>query len=131
MFKDRLLQFDEIEKLQTPRPQYWFDMALGKSGIHLSNIFNTDRNELGVRIYIHAKHVEEWLPYFEKHKQQVENDIGLPLAWNPNPENRDKTIGIFKKFDLHDKAHWEGAIEWLADYTLKFRKVFSELIKRK
>lgn len=131
MFKDRLLQFDEIEKLQTPRPQYWFDIALGKAGIHLSNIFNTDRNEIGVRVYIHTKHVEEWLPYFMKYKDKVEDTIGLPLAWNPNPENRDKIIGIFKQFDLHDKANWDEAIEWLANYTIKFRRVFSELMKRK
>uniref|UniRef100_UPI00404B8FC6 DUF4268 domain-containing protein n=1 Tax=Gelidibacter sp. TaxID=2018083 RepID=UPI00404B8FC6 len=130
-FKDRLLQYDEIQKLQTPRPQYWFDVALGKSGIHLSNIFNTDRSEIGIRVYIGSKNVEEWLPYFESQKQQIESAIGQPLVWNPNPDNKDKIIALFRQFELHDKENWDEAIDWLADYTMKFRKAFAKAIRKK
>lgn len=130
-FKDRLLRFDEIQKLQTPRPQYWFDLALGKSGIHLSNIFNTDRNEIGIRVYIVSKNVDEWLPYFEENKTKIETAIGNELSWNPNPENRDKIIILNKQFELHDKENWEEAIEWLALNTIKFRSVFIDLIRNK
>ncbi|KQC33028.1 hypothetical protein AAU57_06605 [Nonlabens sp. YIK11] len=131
IFKTRLLQFDEIQKLQTPRPQYWFDIALGKSGIHLSNTFNTDRNEIGVRVYIGSKNAEEWLPYFESKKSHIENFIGEELSWNPNPENRDKVITLLKQFDLNDKENWDEAIDWLATTTIKFRSIFMELIKTK
>ncbi len=54
-FSEKLQKSSNIRSLQTPRPQYWYDIALGKSGIHLSNTFNTGRNELGVRVYIHKK----------------------------------------------------------------------------
>lgn len=130
-FKDRLLQFDEIDKLQTPRPQYWFDVALGKSGIHLSDVFNTDTNEIGIRVYIGNKNADEWLPYFESNKLQIEKAIGQTLTWNPNSENRDKIICLNKKFELNDRLNWDEAIEWLADYTIKFRRIFIEMIKRK
>lgn len=130
-FKERLLQYDDVQRLQTPRPQYWFDMALGKSGVHLSNLFNTDSNEIGIRIYITSKNVEEWLPYFEANKQMIESKIGYQLSWNPNPDNKDKIISLNKKFELHDKQNWEEAIEWLAVNTIKFRSVFSELIRKK
>lgn len=131
MFKDRLMQFDEIEKLQTPRPQYWFDVALGKSGIHLADTFNTDTNEIGVRVYIGNKNVEEWLPYFERQKKEIEIAVGEQLSWNPNPENKDKIISLHKKFDLQDKENWPAAIEWLASQTIKFRQVFGDLIRKK
>ncbi|WP_299768216.1 DUF4268 domain-containing protein [uncultured Dokdonia sp.] len=130
-FKDRLLQFDEIHKLQTPRPQYWFDVVLGKSGIHLSNTFNTDRNEIGIRIYISSKNVEEWLPYFEKEKFHIESVIGDELLWNPNPKNKDKIIALYKQFNLNDKDNWDEAIDWMADKTIILRKVFMDLIKDK
>lgn len=131
LFKERLLKYDEIESLQTPRPQYWFDVALGKAGIHLSNTFNTDRNEIGLRLYIHHKYVNEWLPYFEKNKTEIESKIGDKLTWNPNLEAKDKIISYTKHFDLHDKENWNEAVNWLAEYTIKFRKVFIDLIKRK
>jgi hypothetical protein len=127
-FRDRLIQYDEIQSLQTPGPKYWFDVALGKTGILLSNIFNTDNNEIGIRVYISNKVEEEWLPYFEKNKEAIEKEIGHELLWNPNPENIDKTIGLYKKFELHDKENWDEAINWMAENTVKFRKVFKNLI---
>ncbi|MEM5566935.1 DUF4268 domain-containing protein [Psychroserpens sp. AS72] len=130
-FKDHLLQHDDIQKLQTPRPQYWYDVALGKSGVHLSNIFNVSKNELGIRVYISGKNVEEWLPYFEEHKEKVESIIGTQLVWNPNPDNKDQTIALYRQFQLNDRDNWDEAIEWLADKTIKFRTVFMELIRRK
>lgn len=66
----------KIGSLQTPRPQYWFDVALGKSGIHLSNTFNTWENIIGVRVYISNKVADKWLPYFESHKEDIETKIG-------------------------------------------------------
>lgn len=128
-FKKRLIQSEDIQSLQTPRPQYWFDIALGKTGIVLSNTFNTDSNDIGVRVYISNKNTEVWLPYFESKKEIIEAEIGQKLTWNPNPTNKDKVITLTESFKLDDKENWEEAIIWLSEYTLKFRKVFMELIK--
>ena len=130
-FKNRLLQFDAIQKLRTPKPQYWFDISIGKSGISLSNTFNTDKGEIGIRVYISSSQVDEWLPYFEQHKDNIEATIGHELAWDPNPENRDKIIVLSKQFELDDKQNWDDAIEWLALNTVKFRTVFMDLIRKK
>lgn len=130
-FKDCLLKFESIQKLQTPRPQYWYDVALGKSGIHLSNLFNVNKSELGIRVYIAGKNVDEWLPYFEENKMTIEAQLGNQLIWNPNPTNKDKIIAIYKTFELNDRDNWQEAIEWMASNTMKFRKVFSGLIKKK
>lgn len=50
-FRDRLAKCKEIPNVQTPRPQYWYDVSLGKAGINLSNIANTYDNKIGVRVY--------------------------------------------------------------------------------
>jgi hypothetical protein len=130
-FREKLAETGKVRSLQTPRPQYWFDVALGKSGINLSNTFNTDRNEIGVRVYIGNKKVEEWLPYFESKKEIIETQIGSELIWNPNPDNRDKVITLTKHFDLENKENWKIGIEWLAEKTIKFRQTFSKIIKEK
>lgn len=130
VFKEKLIETKSIGSLQTPRPQYWFDIALGKSGINLSNTFNTESNIIGVRVYISNRVSEEWLPYFEEHKDKIEKHIGSKLVWNPNPENRDKVILLTKAYkDLENKDNWEKAMLWLVEQTISFRKVFSELIR--
>lgn len=130
-FRDKLAETGKIRSLQTPRPQYWFDVALGKSGVHLSNTFNTDKSEIGTRVYIGNKKVEEWLPYFESRKEEIESKLQNRLQWNPNPDNRDKVITLTKQFDLDDKENWKEAIDWLVGETIKFKDVFSKIIKEK
>jgi len=128
VYEKKLKETGKIGSLQTPRPQYWFDVALGKSGVHLSNTFNTFENIIGVRVYISNKEADEWLPYFESNKEMIESDIGAELDWNPNPENRDKVITLTKPFELADNNNWNEPIEWLVTQTLKFRATFSRLI---
>lgn len=130
-FREKLAETGKVRSLQTPRPQYWFDVALGKSGINLSNTFNTDKNEIGVRVYIGNKKADEWLPYFESKKELIETQIGSELIWNPNPDNRDKVITLTKHFDLENKKNWKIGINWLAKNTIKFRETFSKIMKEK
>lgn len=128
-FREALLAKGKISSVQTPRPQYWFDIALGKSGIHLSNTFNTYEGKVSVRVYLSHKQADEWLPYFESHKEIIESEIGDKLEWNPNPENKDKVIILSKDIDQDNKENWNEAIDWLVQKSLIFKKIFSSLIK--
>ena len=129
-FKEKLAKTKKIPSLQTPRPQYWYDVTLGKSNIHISNTCNTDENTVGVRVYIRNEIADTMLPFLESRKDEIENAIGQPLIWNPNPDNRDKVIGLLHSTDFNDQKKVEEALEWLVDNTIKFREVFSKLIKQ-
>lgn len=129
-FKDKLAKTKKIPSLQTPRPQYWFDVTLGKSYIHISNTCNTDDNTVGVRIYIGNKIADSMLPFLESKKDEIEKSIGQKLSWNPNPDNRDKVIILQHTTDFADKEKLDEAINWLVDYTIKFRETFSKIIKQ-
>jgi hypothetical protein len=129
-FKESLKSKNTISRLQTPRPQYWFDISLGKSGIHLSDTFNTSENVIGVRVYIGNKQAEKWYPFLEEHRVTIESQIGEVLNWNPNPDNRDKVITLTKSFDLSDPTQWSEPIAWLTQKTVDFHRVFSDVIKQ-
>lgn len=128
-FKDKLAKTKKIPSLQTPRPQYWFDVTLGKSNIHLSNTCNTDENTVGVRVYICNKIADTMLPYLESKKAEIEAAIGQKLTWNPNPDNKDKVIVLLHSTDFNDPKKVDEALDWLVDNTIKFREVFSKIIK--
>lgn len=128
-FKDKLAKTKKIPSLQTPRPQYWFDVSLGKSNIHISNTCNTEENMVGVRIYIGNKIADTMLPYLEHEKVEIEKAIGQKLIWNPNPDNRDKVIYLQHSTDFNDQQKVEEALNWLVEYTVKFRETFAKMIK--
>jgi hypothetical protein len=127
-FKEKLSRTRKIPSLQTPRPQYWFDVSLGKSNIHISNTCNTDLNTVGVRVYIGNKIADTMLPFLESKKTEIETAIGQPLQWNPNPENRDKVILLLHPTDFNDPKKVDESINWLVENTIKFRETFSRLV---
>ena len=127
-FKDKLSKTKKIPSLQTPRPQYWFDVSLGKTNIHISNTCNTELNTVGVRVYIGNKIADTMLPYLESKKSEIEAAIGQSLQWNPNPESRDKVIVLLHATNFNDSQKVEEALDWLVNYTIKFRDTFSKLI---
>lgn len=130
-FVTKLAKTGKIPSLQTPRPQYWFDISLGKSGINISNTCNTWDNKVGVRVYISNKIADSMLPFLETRKQEIEDKIGSKLLWNPNSEARDKVIALYQDTNFDDESKVEEALNWLVDNTIKFREVFSKIIKQK
>lgn len=127
-FKDKLASTRRISSLQTPRPQYWFDVNLGKTNIHLSNTCNTDQNTVGIRVYIGNKIADTMLPYLENRKMEIEKSIGQSLNWNPNPDNRDKVIVLLHPTDFNDPKKVNDALDWLVEYIIKFKETFSKII---
>ena len=108
-----MLRQKKVPSLQTPRPQYWFDISIGKTNIYLSNTCNTDVNTVGVRIYIGNKISDKMLPYLVSKKEEIETAIGQTLQWNPNPDNRDKVIMLLHSTDFNDPKKVDEALDWL------------------
>lgn len=129
-FRDKLAHTKKIASIQTPRPQYWFDVTLGKSHIHLSNTCNTEENTVSVRIYIRNKIADTMFPYLESRKAEIERAAGTELQWNPNPENRDKIIMQLHRTDFRDPRKVEEALEWLVERTIVLKEVFSGIIRQ-
>ncbi len=128
-FRDKLQATKKIPSLQTPQPQYWYDVRLGRSGITLSNICNTQKSIVGVRVYISSKVADVYYPALEARKAEINKALGCEPDWNPNPAARDKTITYVHQTVLSDPNKVEEALDWLVEQTLIFHRVFSKEVK--
>lgn len=128
-FKEKLDKEDGVSSARTPSTRPYFDIALGRSHIHFSNICNVDDNLVAVRVYIRHSIADTMYPYLESNKAEIEAHIGHPLIWNPKPNNRDRLIVLFHPTDFNNKQSIAEAIEWLVRYTIKFKEIFSQLIR--
>jgi hypothetical protein len=129
-FREQLLEYHIVSSAQTPRPQYWFNISLGRSNIRLSCIANTWDGKIGVRVYIRHKIADMALPQLEAHRAEIEAAIGGPLKWNPYPDKLDKIIVLDREADLNDRDHWDEYIGWLVTSVEKFRKAFVPRVKQ-
>ena len=128
-FRDKLQDTGQIPSLQTPRPQYWYDVRLGSSSITLSNTCNTQKNVVGVRVYISGRVADTYFPALLARRAEINKELGCEPEWNPNPEARDKTITLLHQTDLSDPNKVEEALDWLVEQTIVFHRVFSKEVK--
>ncbi len=129
MFREKLMATKKFSSLHTPRAQYWFDVALGRSGINLSNTCNAQKSIVGVRVYISHKVVSTFLPLLLARKEEINKELGCEPEWIPNPDAIDKTITLQYQTDLSDPQKVEESLDWMVEKTIKFRDVFSKEIK--
>lgn len=128
-FREKLLATKKFTSLHTPRPQYWFDVALGRSGIYLSCTCNAQQSIVAVRVYISSKVVNVFLPALEARKAEINKALGCEPEWNPNPNAIDKTITLQYQTDLSDPKKVEESLNWMVKHTIIFKDVFSKEIK--
>ena len=129
-FRSRLLASKIVSSVGMARPQYWFDVPLGRAGINLSNIANTYENKIGLRVYISNKIADAALGQLLREREAIERELDEKLLWDPNPDARDKVIALYREVDLRNKNSWPEICDWLVEMTGRFRKVFMPRVKK-
>lgn len=128
-FREKLQSTKKIPSLQTPQAHYWYDVRIGRSDILLSNICNTQKSIVGVRLYIRNKVVDVYYPALEARKVEINKALGCEPDWDPNPSAKDKTITLLHQTDLSNPDKVEEALDWLVKQTIVFYGVFSKEVK--
>lgn len=129
-FRAKLEQTGGIPTLQTPQPRGWYDVRIGRSNILLNNVCNTQKNFVGVKLYIRNQAADLFFPALESRKQEINQALGCEPLWDANPSAQDKTIALFHQTNLTDPVKAEEALEWLTEQTIIWHRVFSEEAKK-
>ena len=128
-FKEKLEATGMIPTLQTPQPHNWYDVRIGRSNILLNNVCNTQKNFVGVKLYIRNQVVDVYYPALEARRNEINQALGCEPIWDANPTAKDKTIAFYHHTDLTDPIKLETALNWLVEQTIIFYRVFSEEVK--
>jgi hypothetical protein len=128
-FRSELLDRKVVPTAPEARPTYWFNVSLGRANIYLSNIANTAKGKIGVRVYIDNKIASTVLPQLQAERSAIESEIGEKLEWNPNPDAHD-IITLQRAADLDDCDKWPEYVSWLVDKVDKFKKTFGPRVKK-
>lgn len=112
-------------KLRTPRPQHWYDMAIGRSDCHVAFTLNTGEQNLGCELYIPDD--KTLYETFEGKKDAIEKELDLPngLSWQPLPGKKACRVRATFPFIAGSDDKDKG-FSWLVDTGTKFRKVFGK-----
>jgi len=128
-FRDKLNETNKIPSLQAPKGKYWYDIRIGRQNILLSNVCNTLKDFVGVKLYIRRPVVDKYYPTLEARKNEINHALGCEPEWDANPDAKDKTIALFHQTDFSDPQKIEEALDWMAEQTIIFYNVFSKEVK--
>ena len=129
-FKAKLEATGKIPTLQTPQPHNWYDVRIGRSNILLNNVCNTQKNFVGVKLYIRNQVADVYYPVLEARRNEINQALGCEPVWDANPTAKDKTIVIYRQTNLTDPEKVDEALNWLVEQTVVFYRVFSKEVKR-
>lgn len=125
-FKSFVQDQDKHLRLQTPRPQHWYDVSLGSSDAHVALTVNTREDLIGCEIYISRS--KGLFNFLMEQKEQIENEIGEKAEWVNAPVA--SRIKISKKVSgIFDQNEGENYYRWLYEKIFLFQKVFGKHIR--
>lgn len=113
-------------------PQSWWSLSIGKSGFSVAVAFTIDGN-FRVELYIDTGTKENNDIAFSKLKENsltIQDNIGKDLVWDPLPDRRACRIYLATNGTIDDdEKKLTELTEWAAPMVIKFKEVFSPLVK--
>lgn len=110
-----------------PSTDHWYTLSIGVSKCHISILYLVQRNEIVIEFYI--PNDKELYDKIFMHKDDIEYHVGCVLDWRKLPEKKASRILLAKTFDLSDSELLNEEIDWIKEYTLKFKKAFVKYCK--
>jgi len=115
----------KFASLQAPRPRYWFEVALGRSGMYLSLTANTIDKRIGVKVVLMPEKANWALPALLEQREAIERELDVKLEWDPYPQKRVKTISLTRPANIQDRESWPTAIAWMTQMAAAFHTAFA------
>ena len=127
---DYFTETNSFLKLRSPRPQGWFNLAIGHSKFSLTLTVNTKKNQLGSEVYIRGMDAKKWFNQLYEDKDEIENELGFQVNWQELPKKEASRIRYFTDGDIRDRESWNKCFDWMKGKSETIHKVFSPRIKQ-
>jgi len=116
--------------VRTPSTQHWYDVTIGKGGVHLSLTLRPSMKDLGCEVYIGSENAKALFKYLQDDKEAIEKIVGGCLEWNELPEGKASRIILRQSIDPNIREKWDDCFKWYEDSVSKFREAFVPRIKK-
>jgi len=126
----RGLEHAPLHLSRTPRPQHWYEIAIGRSGFKISLTVNSRENLVGCEVYISMDDATKTaFDLLYEQREAVEAELGSQLEWQRLDEKIASRIVLYRSGDfLHPEQRGE-LLAWLYDQAVAFEQVFGPRIR--
>lgn len=131
-FRNRIEQEQTSLRARKPSPRHYYSNPIGKSGVHISFIFDKSEKERGITLTVEDD--EEGFWRLEDEREEIEGEMGESLVWIEPEETRSgkmrSQIQLRTEGTLDDRETWEEHIKWFLEYGERFHEVFGDRLQQ-
>ncbi len=115
---------------QKPLPQHWTNIALGRSGIHLSASVNSRESRVGMEVYIDHGNSKSMFKQLQAHQAAIDAALGATLEWMELPDGHAcRILQVRPASPLESEDQWPAYYAWLEQAALRMSEVFRPLVR--
>jgi hypothetical protein len=109
---------------------HWFEFPIGRSGFVISVTISTDKQRVGVELYIANDPLKRAIKALAAQKDAIVGEFGEQLEWQELPGKKASRIAIFRRdTDPSDEAARDEQHAWMLSKMERFRDVFAHRVK--
>jgi len=119
-----------IQLTRTPRPQHWYNIAIGRTGFRLTFTVNSVSKRVGCEIFMYDESSKQYFDLLQNQKEEIESELGYELEWQRLDERKGSRIVIYRDGTIDNEQERQELIEWLYAKSTEFHQVFGQRILR-
>lgn len=129
--RDYMESQNSFVKMQTPLPQHWTNIAIGKSYFHLSASVNSKDNSINIWLNIMGENAK--YNYDKLYKMAFKDSfstINKNLIWDKMEDRKMSAVTLKYSSDFTKKNDWNNQFSWFQEHLEKFTNYFKPIIKK-
>ncbi|MFC1959999.1 DUF4268 domain-containing protein [Chloroflexota bacterium] len=117
-------------KPRKPRPQNWYNIAIGRSDFVISLVAKTRDKRVDVQLYLEGKHAKIHYALLEQRKDEIDAEFDNSLEWNQLPHKKASHITL-RDYDMNPNTvdDWPRQQQWLKETTERFYTYFGPIVR--
>jgi hypothetical protein len=129
-FADFLKTRNSTFRIKRANKDHWFEFPIGRSGFVISATISTDKQRIGVELYIANDPLKRAIKALAAQKDAIVGEFGEQLEWQELPGKKASRIAIFRRdTDPSDEAARDEQHAWMLSKMERFRDVFAHRVK--
>ena len=133
-FWEELVQYgnsqgDTTLVARKPRPQQWYEIAVGRKDFKISLTAITQPRQVGCEVFISGENAKVYFEKLLSSKSRIEGMLGYALEWQELQGRIGSRIAIRRKGSIDNEQERPELIKWLYEKASEFYRVFSPIIK--
>ncbi len=112
-----------------PRPQHWTTYSIGRTGMHLGAILDSQKSRIAVELYLGDENAKSFFGQLKADQVTIEAELGHAPAWMELPSRRACRIVSYRSVtDPLDEASWPELIGWISKTLEAYYRAFHKRV---